>query len=186
VTPQLLEWLGSSLSAKEQQSCQELVDRFSGWFFVIWVIGPTALGFAIRLLAGAERLARLSSGFTLSSAAALLLLNYINSALAMPQLGNFQPAHLAMTAVLAIAASAVGLAIASLVTMGLKLSAADSSALHFALSMKHTGLALILAGAVLGDQPIAILLIALATLAQHVLAAVVQWAALRVGAGREA
>ena len=45
----------------------------------------------------------------------------------------------------------------------------------FGLSMKHTGLALILAGAVLADQPLAILMIVLATLVQHLLAGVVQW-----------
>ena len=45
----------------------------------------------------------------------------------------------------------------------------------FGLSMKHTGLALILAGAVLADQPLAILMIVLATLMQHLLAGLVQW-----------
>ena len=47
--------------------------------------------------------------------------------------------------------------------------------------MKHTGLALILADAVLHDQPLAILLIVLATLAQHILAAAVHWLSLRHG-----
>jgi hypothetical protein len=41
--------------------------------------------------------------------------------------------------------------------------------------MKHTGLALILADAVLADKPLAILLIVTATLAQHLLAGLVQW-----------
>jgi hypothetical protein len=41
--------------------------------------------------------------------------------------------------------------------------------------MKHTGLALILAGSVLADQPLAILVIVLATITQHLLAGVVQW-----------
>jgi predicted Na+-dependent transporter len=50
------------------------------------------------------------------------------------------------------------------------------SALMFGLSMKHTGLALILAGAVLANQPLAILMIVLATLVQHLLAGIVQWA----------
>jgi predicted Na+-dependent transporter len=49
------------------------------------------------------------------------------------------------------------------------------AALMFGLSMKHTGLALILAGAVLADQPMAILIIVLATLVQHLLAGVTQW-----------
>jgi bile acid:Na+ symporter, BASS family len=112
---------------------------------------------------------------TLGSAAALLLLNYINSALALPQLAEFSSQLLGMTATLAIALAAVGLALAGLIAFVLRLSNKAASALFFALSMKHTGLALILAAAVLADQPLAILLIALATLAQHVLAATVQW-----------
>ena len=45
----------------------------------------------------------------------------------------------------------------------------------FGLSMKHTGLALILGNMVLSNQPLAILLIVLATLMQHIIAGVVQW-----------
>ena len=180
ITPQLLGWLGNSLSAKEQELCQELVNRFSGWFFVIWVIGPTALGFATRLLCGPERVARGATFFTLGSAAALLLLNYINSALAMPQLGDFSISLLGTTAGLAVAASVVGLVLSGVLTYVMKLARPDGLALSFGLSMKHTGLALILAGAVLGDQPIAILLISLATLAQHMLAAAVQWQCFRI------
>jgi hypothetical protein len=40
--------------------------------------------------------------------------------------------------------------------------------------MKHTGLALLLAGAVLAEERLAILMIVLATLAQHLLAGLVQ------------
>jgi predicted Na+-dependent transporter len=49
------------------------------------------------------------------------------------------------------------------------------SALMFGLSMKHTGLALLLAGTVLVHERLAILMIVLATLAQHVTAGLVQW-----------
>jgi BASS family bile acid:Na+ symporter len=175
ITPQLLEWLGSSLSAKEQQLCEELVTRFSGWFFVIWVICPTALGFVVRTLAGRHQVARVGDYVTLGSAAALLVLNYINSSLALPKIGSYRLELLGMTAILAVAASLVGLALAGAISYTLKLSSAAASALFFGLSMKHTGLALILAAAVLENQPLAILLIALATLAQHILAAVVQW-----------
>jgi predicted Na+-dependent transporter len=52
---------------------------------------------------------------------------------------------------------------------------ATRTALMFGLSMKHTGLALILAGAVLANQPLAIFVIVLATLTQHLLAGIVQW-----------
>jgi bile acid:Na+ symporter, BASS family len=174
-TPQLLEWLGKSLSPAEQESCEELVNRFSGWFFVIWVILPTALGFASRYLITPKRVAAAANHVALASAAALLLLNYINSALALPQAGKFSFALLSVTVALALALSIVGLALGAAIAYALRLSSAAGTALMFGLSMKHTGLALILAGAVLNDKPLAILLIILATLAQHLLAAVVQW-----------
>ena len=179
-TPQLLQWLGSSLSPAEQRLCEELVTRFSGWFFVIWVILPTALGFACRLLITPRRIAAAADYITLASAAALLLLNYINSALALPKASQSGVALLAVTAALAVALSVVGLALGGAIAYTLRLSRPASAALFFGLSMKHTGLALILAGAVLHDKPLAILLIILATLAQHLLASLVQWVHFRL------
>jgi BASS family bile acid:Na+ symporter len=174
-TPQLLEWLGRSLSEAEQRSCDELLTQFSGWFFVVWVILPTALGFACRLCLTPARVKSHGGRIILASAIALLLLNYINSALALPKAAQSSVAVLVVTAALAVALSLVGLALAWLISRLLRLSHAATSALLFGLSMKHTGLALILAGAVLSDKPLAILLIVLATLAQHLSAAVVQW-----------
>jgi predicted Na+-dependent transporter len=50
--------------------------------------------------------------------------------------------------------------------------------LTFGFSMKHTGLALVLAGEVLQDEPRAILMIVLATLLQHIVAGIVdKWLA---------
>ena len=58
-------------------------------------------------------------------------------------------------------------------------------ALVFAFSMKHTGLALVLAGEVLESEPRVILLIVLATLLQHILAALVDWTMARMKRRRE-
>lgn len=178
-TPQLLGWLGKSLSPAEQQSCEALVNRFSGWFFVVWVILPTALGFVARILITPRRVLAGGDAFTIASAAALLMLNYINSALALPKATQSSFPILAATALLAVSPSIVGILLGLLISYGLRLSRGASSALLFGLSMKHTGLALILAGAVLHDKPLAILLIVLATVAQHLVAAVVQWTDLR-------
>jgi predicted Na+-dependent transporter len=82
--------------------------------------------------------------------------------------------------VLALALSAVGLGLGWLMAHWLRTGADSRSAIMFGLSMKHTGLALLLAGSVLVDQPLAILVIVLATLSQHLLAGVVQWAGSRI------
>ena len=175
LTRQLLSVLGMSLSAEEQAYCEALVDQFSGWFFVIWVILPTAAGFLCRYLITPARVGRFGPWFALASATALLMLNYINSALALPEVYDAPRLLLIVTAVLAAALSAVGLALGWALARVLRLATDTRSALLFGLSMKHTGLALILAGAVLVNQPLAILMIMLATLMQHLLAGVVQW-----------
>jgi BASS family bile acid:Na+ symporter len=175
VTPSLLRLLGMSLSNEEQALCEALVAQFSGVFFIIWVILPTAAGLACRYLLTPQRVAVVGSWFVLVSAAALLLLNYINSALALPKVHESPTSLLLATTVLAIALSVVGLVLGWALGWLLRLKQQTRSALMFGLSMKHTGLALILAGAVLANQPLAILMIVLATLIQHLLAGIVQW-----------
>jgi bile acid:Na+ symporter, BASS family len=175
LTPHLLSFLGMSLSPGERADCERLVNQFTGWFFMIWVILPTAMGFACRFLLSPPRVAPLASWLSLISAASLLLLNYMNSATALPKASNASTALLIATVVLAIALSVVGLVAGWSLAWLLGFSPQTRTALMFGLSMKHTGLALILAGAVLSDQPLVILMIVLATLAQHLLAGIVQW-----------
>jgi predicted Na+-dependent transporter len=59
------------------------------------------------------------------------------------------------------------------------------ASLLFGLSMKHTGLALVLAGEVLADHPRVILVIVLATLMQHVVAAAADAHFMRTRESRE-
>jgi BASS family bile acid:Na+ symporter len=106
----------------------------------------------------------------------LLLLNYVNAAHALREvLQQSRPSVLATTAVLAAALSVVGLVAGWILARWMRLEPASRSALMFGLSMKHTGLALLLAGAVLSHERLVILMIVLATLAQHLFAGIVEW-----------
>jgi BASS family bile acid:Na+ symporter len=174
VTPGLLSTLGMSLSASERAYCEALVNRFSGEFFIAWVIVPTFAGFACRWILTPRRVALVASWFILASAGALLLLNYINAAIALPPLSDSPLMLIFVTAALAMALSAVGLFSAWLIARLLRLPAEMRTALFFGLGMKHTGLALVLAASVLENQPFAILMIVLAALSQHLCAAFVQ------------
>jgi BASS family bile acid:Na+ symporter len=179
-TPNLLGLLGLSLSQDERALCEALVNQFSGAFFIVWVILPTAAGLTIRLIAGDERLAKVAGWISLASAASLLLLNYVNAALALPKVWQQSNAAVLITTFsLAIAMSVVGLAVGWALARLMRLPDKERFALLFGLSMKHTGLALLLAGAVLTEQPLAILIIVLATVAQHLSAGIVQWSSLR-------
>ena len=102
-------------------------------------------------------------------------MNYTNSVLALPKVYDSPTTVLVTTAGLAISLAAVGIVLGWLIARLFHLQPETRTALMFGLSMKHTGLALILAGTALGNQPLAILLIVLATLMQHVLAGIVQW-----------
>jgi BASS family bile acid:Na+ symporter len=175
VTPAMLRVVGMSLSPEEENYFAALVNQFSGLFFIIWVVLPTSAGIACRYLARPESISRLASWFTFLSAAALLVLNYINSALALREVYDEPASLLVITVILTAALSIVGLALAWVIAKCLGISVATQTALLFGLSMKHTGLALILAGAVLANQPLAILVVVLATFLQHLLAGIVHW-----------
>jgi BASS family bile acid:Na+ symporter len=178
IAPYLLGFFGRSL-VESRPAIEALVNQFSGVFFIVWVILPTAAGFAVRLLLTGERIDRARGCFTLASAAALLALNYLNSVLALPKAYGSPASLLAATAILATSLAAIGILLGWGIAALFRLRPETRTALLFGLSMKHTGLALILAGAVLNDQPLAILLIVLATLMQHLLAGVVEWFVVR-------
>jgi bile acid:Na+ symporter, BASS family len=174
ITPNLLGLLGMSFGESERD-CELLVNQFSGLFFIVWVILPTAAGFACRLLFTPRRIEPVRAWFTLASAAALLVLNYINSVLALPKASSSPISVIAATTLLATSLAAAGILLGWMIARLFGLRPETRTALMFGLSMKHTGLALILAGTVMSNQPLAILLIVLSTLMQHVLAGIVQW-----------
>jgi bile acid:Na+ symporter, BASS family len=174
VTPHVLTLLGMWLSEGERAYCAALVNQFSGLFFIIWVILPTLAGFLCGFAISPVRVAAAKPWLNLASATALLLLNYMNSALALPKIRQSPVSLLVATALLATLLSVVGLCTGWLIAWLMRLAPETRSALMFGLSMKHTGLALILAGAVLSGAPIATLMIVLATLLQHLLAGIVQ------------
>jgi BASS family bile acid:Na+ symporter len=174
VTPTLQHYLGTSLGESEREF-EEMVNQFSGLFFIIWVILPTAAGMVGRLILTPARVELARSWFTVISAAALLLLNYLSSVLALPEAHKATAGELLVTLLLAFSLALVGILLAWLIALVFRMRPETRSALMFGLSMKHTGLALIVASTVLDSQPLAILLIVLATLMQHIVAGIVQW-----------
>jgi BASS family bile acid:Na+ symporter len=91
VTPLLLGWLRLALSSPDPSLFQALIDSFSGAFFIIWVVLPTAAGLACRHSLGGERVAAMAPALTIASVASLLMLNYVNAALALPEVVKQSP-----------------------------------------------------------------------------------------------
>ncbi len=188
ITPGLLWLMGLTLSASDAQQVELLVARFSGTVFVVWVLAPTLLGFFLQTLVGEKRIERGKPLLLLASAASLLLLNYANGAVALPRaLSEPNWPLLGATVAVALSLSATGLLVGWWLARIAHLPRRDRTAWAYALSMKNTGLALCLAdnalagtalndtmlgdtvlgGTGLGGQSAAILVILVATLAQH-------------------
>jgi BASS family bile acid:Na+ symporter len=185
-TPQMLNLMGFALSADATAQTQELVKRFSGLFFIVWVILPSLAGMVFNRWVGAAEIARNRGAIRLVSAIALLTLNYTNASLAMPQVfERAAPKSILICAGLAIALQLVGVVTAWVMSRTMSLDEPSAVALIFAFSMKHTGLALVLAGEVLESEQRVILLIVLATLLQHILAGIVDWTMERMKRRRE-
>lgn len=175
-TPQLLNWMGFVLSEQETAQCEALVTKFSGAFFIIWVILPSLAGGVVNRLAGPQRIENARGTLRLISSITLLTLNYANASLAMPKvLSNEGVKAVVVSAVLAILLSITGMLSAWLLSRWLKLGDESRVSLVFGFSMKHTGLALVLAGEVLETEPRVILMIVIATLLQHIIAGVADW-----------
>ncbi len=175
-TPFLLKLMGLVLSGDDTARIDQIVTQFSGWRFILWVILPSLAGAAAAHLAGPQRIERAKPWFRLITLVDILILNYANASLAVDRIWQqHEWTVIAIAALLAVAVSAVGILLAGVLARLWRLPREAHTALVFGLSMKHTGLALVLAGEILHDQPRVILVVLLTTLAQHVAAAAVDW-----------
>ncbi len=171
-TPNLLKLMGWVLSEADTDRVERVVTQFSGWRFILWVILPSLAGAAVAWIAGHRRITHAKPFFRIVTMATILVLNYANASLAIDKVWISESAVvITLAAVMASAVSIVGLVLATIQTWIFGLSRASWIALAFSLSMKHTGLALVLAGEFLRDQPRVILVVLLTTLTQHVAAA---------------
>jgi BASS family bile acid:Na+ symporter len=175
-TPNLLKLMGLVLSEDDTQRIEQVVTQFSGWQFILWVILPSLAGAAAAWFAGPQRVSHAKPMLRLVSLVAILVLNYANASLALARIWESELATVVvLAAALAASVSLLGILLAAVQTRLGGLSRSTMIALVFSLSMKHTGLALVLAGAVLKDEPRVMLVILLSTVAQHLAAAAVDW-----------
>ncbi|MEM6654372.1 MAG: bile acid:sodium symporter [Planctomycetota bacterium] len=186
VTPSLLRLAGLALTPDEASRVETLVTQLTGITFIVWVLLPTAVGLTLRQLIGGVRIDRCRLPMQLTTAFVILLLNYLNGARVVTGLGNQLPSlRIVFAAGLGtLALSLIGVVLARALADTLRLDAATHTALRFGLSMKHTGLALGLAASIVGDQPVAGLVIAIATPMQHLVASLIdRWVDRGSGAG---
>ena len=173
VAPQLLRLMGLTLSASDSAEVDAIVATFTGGVFLVWVLAPTLLGFLVRWYVGGQRIYLAQPILGLGSAVALLLLNYVNASMALPRLtGQYSLGLLMVTALVAVLLPVVGWIVGWWMAPLARVSQRSRMAWGYSLGMKNTGLALSLADTALGDQPLAVVVILLSTITQHVVASI--------------
>ena len=137
-----------SLARERARIAKQLVNQFSGLFFIIWVILPTAAGFVCRLLLTPRASSQRSSWLTRHQRcrAAAVELHQLGAGAAEGSTKSTAGAACWSRLLLAVALGVVGLVLAWLIARLFRMRPETRAALMFGLSMKHTGLALILAG----------------------------------------
>jgi|SRR5579883_767307 len=174
LTPLGLHAVGHLTHGDYSEDLHELARGGSSAFVIAAVVLPSALGLFGRFIFGERRLARVMPALKLLNLIDLLVLNYTNAAVALPQVlrspdWDFLVLTLSLALSLCIGAFAVGW----LIARALHGSRADTIALLFGLGMNNNGTGLVLASTALADHPLVLLPIIFYNLVQQIIAGAV-------------
>lgn len=138
---------------------------------IVGILPAVAAGAGVGWWAGRERLATLRGPLKLIAAAVLLLLNYANASLALPQVvADFHAQRLSWLIAVTLGVCGTTFLSGWLLARAGRVEPAARHSLVFGIGMKNTGIALTLAALWLESQPLATVAIIAYTLTQHVLA----------------
>jgi BASS family bile acid:Na+ symporter len=175
VTPIAFQIFGEMASDEYEKVLQGLAAYGAGGFLGLWVVLPSLLGIAARLLVSEPAQAGAMPYIKLINAIVLLLLNYSNASVSLPQAMaerdfDFLAITLAITAGLCISLFAAGYGLGRL----FKLNQPERVALMFGLGMNNNGTGLVLASLALSSYPNIMVPIIFYNLVQHVVAGTMQ------------
>jgi BASS family bile acid:Na+ symporter len=170
-TPIALHSVGLMTTGDYSEDLHELAGSATGWFLLVSVIVPSILGIICRKLLGTERVTSSKTHLKLANSAILLLLNYSNASVSLPQAianpdWDFLAVTLGITLLLCVVAFLAGWVISRLHHS----NTADQTALMFGLGMNNNGTGLVLASMALADHPQVLLPIIFYNLVQHLVA----------------
>jgi predicted Na+-dependent transporter len=179
-SPYLMEGMQVFMAPDVAGRLQALAYAYAGSMVIPWIVAPILTGVLVRLWVGADRVRRMRPTLSLWSGVGLLILNYSNGAMSMPRLiagGEHRTAMLVL--VLTGTTVALGFVAAWGAVRLLRARGAEAISLMYALSMKNSGAALVLATFVLpADHWMHLALIG-QILFQHVFAALLEKRLLR-------
>jgi BASS family bile acid:Na+ symporter len=171
ITPVALYVFGEMASEEYETVLHDLAAYGSGAFLGFWVVLPSMLGLSVRLAVPEVRLTAVIPFIKLSNAIVLLLLNYSNASVSLPQAVadrdyDFLAVTLGLTTGLCVAAFASGYELSRL----FKVDQAERISLVYGLGMNNNGTGLVLASLVLASYPQVMVPIIFYNLVQHLVA----------------
>lgn len=178
VTPVALRVFGEMAAEEYERVLQGLAAYGSGAFLGLWVVVPSLLGIAVRRLIPQRWLTVVMPYLKLVNSINLLLLNYSNGSVSLPQAVadrdyDFLAVTSAITTGLCLAAFATGYGLSYV----FKLERAERVSLMYGLGMNNNGTGLVLASLVLSSYPRIMVPIIFYNLVQHLVAGTVHMVA---------
>jgi len=171
LTSVALSVFGEMASEEYEQVIHHLAAYGSAAFLGLWIVVPSLLGLGVRLIAPETQLTALMPFIKLINAVVLLLLNYSNGSVSLPQAVadrdyDFLAVTLAIVTGLCLTAFSSGYGLSRL----FKVDEAERVSLMYELGMNNNGTGLILASLVLAAYPRVMVPIIFYNLVQHLMA----------------
>jgi BASS family bile acid:Na+ symporter len=173
-TPLALHSVGLMTTGDYADDLHELAAGGTGTFLALCVLMPSLLGIGLRRALGEARTAAARPRLKLANSAVLLVLNYSNASVSLPQaVADPDPDFLAVTLAIVVGLCVLAFAAGWSVSRLLKATPAQRTSLMFGLGMNNNGTGLVLASMALVDHPRVMLPIISYNLVQHLVAGVV-------------
>lgn len=183
LTPMVLHAVGFVTTGDYSEDLHEIASDGVIMFLGVWVILPSLLGILAHRVVGEPHLAAVKSHVKLINYCILLLLNYSNASLSLPNVLSqpdidFLAIMLAIVIALCLATFATGYLLAQIFRTNRK----DMASLMFGLGMNNNGTGLVLVSVALADHPQIMLPIIFYNLIQHLVASFIDFSMFRQGA----
>ena len=171
ITPMALQVFGEMASEEYEVVLQDLAAYGSAGFLGLWIVLPSVLGLCVRFAVPEARLSVIMPFIKLINAIVLLLLNYSNASVSLPQAVadrdfDFLAVTLVITTGLCFTAFASGYGLSRL----FKVNESDRVSLMYGLGMNNNGTGLVLASLALASYPRVMVPIIFYNLVQHLVA----------------
>jgi BASS family bile acid:Na+ symporter len=175
-TPAALHSVGLMARGVYAERLHELAAYGTGPFLALCVLLPSLLGIVVRPAVGKGRVAAAAPTLKLVNSLNLLLLNYSNASVSLPEtIANPDPDFLAVTLGIVVALGLLAFATGWLLARWVRADRPQTTALMFGLGMNNNGTGMVLASLTLADHPRVMLPILFYNLVQHLVAGTVDF-----------